>query len=138
MANKSAQKDDRDKQHAAPLAEWVVGAIGLVLVATAITVLTYEAMKGEASPPAVTVSVLGIGPQPGGYLVEVRATNEGGTTAGELTIEGSLSSGGREVEKSEATIDYVPSHSNRKAGLFFTHNPQDFELQVRPSGYREP
>jgi uncharacterized protein (TIGR02588 family) len=36
------------------------------------------------------------------------------------------------------TIDYVPSRSSRKAGLFFMRDPREFDLSLRALGYQSP
>ncbi|MGH8496417.1 MAG: hypothetical protein ACREVN_09825 [Gammaproteobacteria bacterium] len=138
MTTRNDRRDDRDKRHRAPPAEWIVGAIGLVLVVAVIVVLMREAVRNDTSPPSVSASVIGIHPQPEGYLVQIRVTNAGGTTVSALTVEGRLMNGSREVEAGEATIDYVPAHSQRKAGLFFSRDPRSLELELRPTGYQEP
>lgn len=132
------RKQKTGRQLDAPLAEWTVGALGLLLIAAVIAVLLHEALSGRGAPPTVSVSVLGTSPQQNGWLVEIGVRNEGATTAGGLTIEGSLRSGDRVIEASEASIDYLPPRSQREAGLFFTRDPRDFELEIRPMGYQEP
>ncbi len=79
-----------------------------------------------------------ITPTSNGYLVEFLAINQGETTAKGLIIEGQLTEGGQEVEKSETTLDYIPARSEREGGLFFTENPEQFEMQLRALGYEEP
>jgi uncharacterized protein (TIGR02588 family) len=64
--------------------------------------------------------------------------NEGGTTAAGLTVEGELRDGTESVETSDSTIDYVPSHSERQGGLFFTLDPGEYEVQLRAKGYEMP
>jgi uncharacterized protein (TIGR02588 family) len=36
------------------------------------------------------------------------------------------------------TLDYSPPGSEKQAGLFFTRDPRQFQLQVRALGYVEP
>jgi uncharacterized protein (TIGR02588 family) len=64
--------------------------------------------------------------------------NEGGQTAEGVDIEGELRTGIEPVERSRTTIDYLPPRSEKKAGLFFTRDPRQFDLQVRSLGYEEP
>ena len=122
----------------APLAEWIVGGIGLLLTGAAIAVLATEALRRDNTPPAVSVSVLEVTPQPEDWLVEVLVSNDGEETAAALGIEGRLADGNGTVETSEATIDYLPPHSRRRAGLFFTRDPAGLTLEVRAVGYEEP
>jgi uncharacterized protein (TIGR02588 family) len=129
---------EQPKLDAAPAWMWAIGLLGLLLVAGSIGFALYEAVAGDASPPDVTVKLEGILPVQDGYLVEFRAVNEGGTTAAGLTVEGELRDGAEVVEVSDATIDYVPSHSEREGGLFFTQDPRQYDLQLRAKGFESP
>jgi len=117
---------------------WGIGLLGLALVLGSIAFALYEAAAGDSSPPDVTVRVDSILPTRNGYLVEFRAVNEGGSTAEGLTIEGELKNGAESVETSDTTIEYVPSHSERGGGLFFTSDPRRYELRLRAKGYEKP
>ena len=134
--------DEAEKDHGkldeAPLWMWAIGLLGLVLVVGSIGFALYEAAVGDSSPPNVTVQFEGVVPAQNGFLVEFRVINEGGTTAAGLTVEGELRNGAEIVETSDTTLDYVPSHSERQGGLFFTMDPQQYELQLRAKGYETP
>lgn len=136
MANKS--KKEQGKLDEAPLWMWGIGLLGLVLVLGSISFALYEAIAGDSSPPDVTVQVESITPAENGFLVEFRVVNEGGRTAAGLTVEGELRNGADIVETSDTTMEYVPSHSERTGGLFFTQDPREYELQLRAVGYETP
>jgi uncharacterized protein (TIGR02588 family) len=122
----------------APLWMWGIALLGLTLVLGSIVFMLYEAAAGDSSPPDVTVRVDSILPTRNGFLVKFRAVNEGGSTAEGLTVEGELRNGTEGVETSNTTIEYVPSHSEREGGLFFTSDPRQFELRLRAKGYEKP
>jgi uncharacterized protein (TIGR02588 family) len=122
----------------APLWMWGIAFLGLALVLGSIAFLLYEAATGDSSPPDVTVRVDSILLTRNGFLVKFRAINEGGSTAEGLTVEGELRNGTESVEVSNTTIEYVPSHSEREGGLFFTVDPRRYELQLRAKGYEKP
>jgi uncharacterized protein (TIGR02588 family) len=122
----------------APLWMWGIGLVGLVLALGSIGFALYEAVAGDSSPPDVTVEVVEILPAQDGFLVEFRVINEGGTTAAGLTVEGELRDGAEIVEASDTTVEYVPSHSEREGGVFFTRDPRQYELQLRAKGYETP
>jgi uncharacterized protein (TIGR02588 family) len=134
MAN-NAQTEKLDH---APLWMWGIGVLGLVLILGSIGFVLYEAVAGDSSPPDVKVQVEAILPTQNGFLVEFRLINEGGTTAAGLTVEGELQNGAEIVESSDTTIEYLPSHSERKGGLFFTLDPRRYQLQLRAKGYETP
>jgi uncharacterized protein (TIGR02588 family) len=136
MSNKST--NDQEKLDDAPLWMWGIGLLGLVLVLGSIGFALYEAVVGDSSPPDVTVQVMEILPTQNGFLVEFRVINEGGTTAAGLTVEGELRDGAEIVEASDTTVEYVPSHSEREGGLFFTLDPRQYDLQLRAKGYETP
>jgi uncharacterized protein (TIGR02588 family) len=121
-----------------PLLEWLLAIIGLALVVFSVGFLVYQAVTGDEAPPDVTVEMNTITPTSHGYLVQFRAINQGETTAKGLIIEGQLTDAGQEIEKSETSLDYIPAGSEREGGLFFTENPDQFEMQLRALGYEQP
>ena len=128
----------QQEENAIPIWEWIVAAIGFVLVASVIGFLLYEALGGNRLPPDVKLSVDSVVQTRNGYLARIIAVNEGGTTAAGVVIEGELRKGAEAIERSWTTIDYLPPRSEQRGGLFFTRDPQQFELQLRPFGYVEP
>ena len=135
-ARSTSQK--QQEKDAIPIWEWIVAGVGLVLVASVIGFLIYEAFTGKRLPPDVKLSVDSVVQTGNGYLVKVTAVNEGGQTAEGVSIEGELRTGTESLERSRTTIDYLPPRSEKRAGLFFTRDPRKFELHVRPLGYEEP
>lgn len=136
-ADEARRAGDRDRD-APPVWEWGVAFLGLALVLGALGFMAYQAVAGDDSPPQVTVYTDAIFPLDHGYLVQIRAVNQGGTTAAQLAVEGKLTGENGRAETSETVIDYVPSHSYRQGGLFFSQNPQKYPLQLRAKGYAEP
>lgn len=129
---------EQQTQQDIPLLEWLIGAIGLVLVLATLGYLAYAGWTTTLSPPEIQAKVQSISPNGDGYLVSFDVVNTGDETAAGVTVEGSLHNGDQEVELSTATIDYVPSHSTRKGGLFFQQNPAQLQLEIRATGYAEP
>lgn len=117
---------------------WAIAMLGLALVFGSIAFMLYEAAAGDASPPDVTVRVDSIFPTKDGFLVMFRAINQGGSTAEGLTIEGEIKKADGSVETSNTTIEYVPSHSEREGGLFFSSDPRHAALRLRAKGYEKP
>lgn len=58
--------------------------------------------------------------------------------AAPLAVEGKLTGENGRVEMGETIIDYVPSHSYRQGGLFFSQDPRKYPLQLRAKGYAAP
>ena len=135
-ARSTSQK--QQEKDAIPIWEWIVAGVGLVLVASVIGFLIYEAFTGKRLPPDVKLSVDSVAEIRNGFLVRITAVNEGGMTAEGVIVEAELRSGTEPVERSRTTIDYLPPRSEKRAGLFFTRDPRQLDLQVRSLGYEEP
>ena len=118
--------------------EWVVAAISTALVLGAIGFMLYEALSEPPSPPRITVQVDSVVATSAGYIVEFTAENSGQTTAQGVEIEGELRSDTGTVQTSSATIGYVPQNASRQGGLFFTEDPRNYRLELRPKGYDRP
>jgi uncharacterized protein (TIGR02588 family) len=136
QARSTSQK--QQEKDAIPTWEWIVAGVGLVLVSGVIGLLIYEAFTGKRLPPDVKLSVASVTQTRNGFLVRITAINEGGTTAEGVIVEAELRNGTGPVERSQTTIDYLPPRSEKRAGLFFTRDPRQLELQVRALGYEEP
>ncbi|MGI8639900.1 MAG: TIGR02588 family protein [Pyrinomonadaceae bacterium] len=136
---KSENKEENQERHKkTPVWEWIVAAVGLILVVGSLGLTLYRAVIEESTPPILAISVEEIVPTPNGYLVKFRVKNTGNQTAAALTIEGELKRGAESVETSTASLAYAPANSEREGGLFFTKNPNEFELNIRALGYEKP
>jgi len=138
LAQARSVSQNKQQNDAIPIWEWIVAGIGLVLVSGMIGFLIYEAFSGARLPPDVKLSVHSVVQTRNGFLVRITAVNEGGTTAEGVIVEAELRSATETVERSRTTIDYLPPRSEKRAGLFFTRDPRQLDLQVRPLGYEEP
>jgi len=137
----STSKNSRPKKsHFAeiPLPEWIVGAIGLLVVVLAVGVLVYEAVGGDKTPPDVKLRVQSIAALRNGFLVKVEAENEGGKPAARVPVQAELVQAGQVSETAEVQLEYLPAHSSREAGVFFTQDPRQGEVRLRALGYEVP
>jgi len=121
----------------APLLEWVVSGLGLALVSGAAAVVLWHGTQ-PADPPAIRLRAVGVERTAAGFVVEVEAANGSPSTAAAVEIEGRVSAPGRPVETSTATIDYLPGHGRRTAGLVFENDPRSNELKLRTRGFARP
>jgi uncharacterized protein (TIGR02588 family) len=121
-----------------PALEWLLGSIGALMVAGAIGFLAWSGMVQGDTPPDIRVEVEQVLQQRNGWLVMVRAFNEGGSAAAEVTVGGELTASDGTVETAELRLDFLPSRSDRRGGLFFTRDPKSQALKVRVLGYAEP
>jgi uncharacterized protein (TIGR02588 family) len=121
-----------------PALEWAFGFVGFALVAATIVFLAYEALTGGNAPPDIAVRADRIVAQDQGYLVEISATNRGDRTAAAVQVQAELKNGAETVESSEVQFQYLPARSERKGGVYFTHDPRRLKLVIRARGYERP
>ena len=144
MADRSSHADDRaregdgQREERTPLLEWLAAGLGLILALGVLGFVGYHAIWGADSPPQVTVEVQPVRPFEGGYRVEIRAVNLGGSTAAQVRIEGELRENGRVVATGGTLFSFVPPASERQGGLFFRRDPRELRLDVRAAGYTRP
>ena len=126
------------KSSGTPMLEWIASAFGLLLAVGVVSLVVWDIFSQDGSPPAVLVERGDVTAYEGGFTLEIRARNASAETAAQVEIEGVLKQGNQTLETARSTIDFVPGKSERRAGLFFTRDPREFELQLRALGYAEP
>lgn len=120
------------KSQPIPTAEWVVGALGLVLTLALLGYLLRSALDGPRRPPDISVAVDSVVHQRSGWLAFVTATNAGDATAADVNLEGAIGGGS---QPSSVVLDYLPPHSSRTAVLVFHDDPTG-RVTVRATGFR--
>lgn len=121
-----------------PTLETAVGVLGALLAAGTIGFILWKGITETGGEPAVTISVTRVVPQDGVFLAEIEAFNGGDAAAAQLEVEGRLVSDGGSVETASTTFDYVPSHSRRRGGLFFSEDPRRGALTLAPKAFVQP
>ncbi len=135
---KEEKKSSENKNQKIPFLEWLMAAIGLILVGGALGFIIYEASTNGHEPPILKVGYGAVEKNEAGYLVKFEVENSGDETAADVVIEGKLTKGAEEIETSSVTFDYAPSQSKRGGGLYFKNNPQEFNFELAPKGYQKP
>ena len=120
-----------------PWHEWLASGVGLLLAVVIFGLIGWQAVDDAVQSPVINVEVKNVSSVPGGYRVEFRARNIGGSAGAQVEIEGTLSGNGAD-EVSRVVLDYVPAHSVREGGLFFTRDPGIGQLSMRARGYSTP
>ncbi len=140
MAKESeTEKENQEKQKETPFWEWVIAAVGFVLVVGTIGFTFYRAATEEKTPPKLEVSYDPPVPNGDGYLVKFRVINSGNQTAAAVAVEGESKNEDGSTETSTATLTYAPANSERRGGLYFSKNSQPpSALKLRITGYEEP
>lgn len=119
--------------------EWVVFAVGLALVVSALTYLIYEGATMGSDPPSIEVR-LGA-PQARGhnFIVPVSVMNHGDETAEGITVEVLMETGeGAEPARGELTIAFLPRRATREGFVTFQQDPRAARLTARVLGYEKP
>ncbi|QRM30253.1 hypothetical protein [Microvirga sp. VF16] len=120
-----------------PWLEWLASGLGFLLALCVFGFIGWQALHDATSSPAIMVAATETSQVAGGYRVIFEARNVGGAAAAQVRIEGTIS-GGSGPETSSVILDYIPGHSARKGGLFFTQNPQSGHLSLRAAGFAKP
>lgn len=136
MAGKQQQQRTKPS-----LLEWIAGAVGLAVTAGLLVFLGLEAADPASErPPVLDVRPIAITKTAVGHILEVEVSNGSGKTAASVHIEGELTGAGPDggAETSNAVVDYMPGHSQRRAGLIFSGDPRTGQLKLRATGYQKP
>ena len=128
--------------------EWIVFAVGLVLVTATLAYLVYEGATMGSSPPSLEVRLgtpeqrshsfivpVTVINQPGGGAVPW--ANHGDKTAGSIRIEVLMESGEKR-ERGEVDIPFLPRGATREGWVTFEQDPRTTQLKARVLGYEEP
>ena len=118
--------------------ELIAAGVSALTVGGMIVFLLRQALLGPSVPAAVAVRVIDVSQAGGLYRVEVAATNSGTGTAAALGLEGSLKRDTTIVETSAVTVDYRPGGAERRAVLWFSRDPRQYRIEVRPTGHDLP
>jgi len=119
--------------------EWTVFAVGLVLVASALSYLVYDGATMGSDPPSLEVRLGTPEQRAYNFIVPVTVTNHGDETAEGITIEVSLeNAGGGEPVRGELTIGFLPRRAVREGFVTFDQDPRAAQLKARVLGYEKP
>lgn len=110
-----------------PLLEWLVAAMGGLLVIVSFGFLGYRAMS-EQEPPLFVVTVESIELMGTQRAVTVSVANRGGRPVAELSVHAD----GMNGRSKDAIVDYVPAGSSRRVTFLFDDSlpPSDYEFVV--------
>ena len=123
-------------QQDTPLLEWIVGACGATIFATMIGTLAYGGLSEPRRLADIQVNIDRVERTASGYVAELKIRNDGDTTGGAVEVVASAVCDG-EVQERSVQLDYVPRHSERRAGMFFTCDPRG-NVTFQVQGYAKP
>lgn len=119
--------------------EWIIFIIGLILVASTLGYLIYDAATASEAPPQIEFKFGTPQAQSQHFIVPVSVTNRGDQTAEAVQIEVVLESGGAEKERAEFQIAFLPRRTTREGWVTFKTDPSTAErIEGRAVGYEKP
>jgi len=122
--------------------EWTVFAVSLVLVASTLAYLTFDAVTAPPTPPRLEIRLGKAQPITVGgikqFAVPVTVVNHGMMTAESVEISVTLQRKGEEPEEAGFTIPFLPRQSTRHGTVTFSADPRSGRLESRIPGYEEP
>jgi uncharacterized protein (TIGR02588 family) len=118
--------------------EWSVFAAALLIVGACVGLLAVAMARDVDAPPELIVTAGAAERTAAGYRVPVRVKNEGDGTAADVHLGVTLEQSGREVERVELTLPFVPRHSTREGMVVFRHDPSCCTIAVRALGFEIP
>jgi uncharacterized protein (TIGR02588 family) len=118
--------------------EWLVFAIGFMLVAFTLGYLIFAGVTLGDAPPSLEVQLGAPEQHYHNFIVPVTVINHGDETAAAVHIEVVMESGGAAKDRSELEMTFVPRHSKREGWVTFEQDPRTAQLKARVLGYEKP
>jgi uncharacterized protein (TIGR02588 family) len=118
--------------------EWMVFAVGLVLVGATLGYLIYTGATMGNEPPDLEVRLGTPEQRAHNFIVPVTVINHGDKTAEGIHVEVLLEMNGAEQARGELDIPFLPRHATREGWVTFEQDPRAAQLKARVLGYEEP
>jgi uncharacterized protein (TIGR02588 family) len=139
QAKRNAKRRDADSRKGkTPLLEWVLGAVGALLLASGLAFLIHEGLTNDDGPGEVTAEVIEIAAAGDAFVVRYTLHNAGRETLTNLQMIARVWDGEREIETARALIDHLPGQSVQEGGFYLRNDPRRYRLDIRPEGYQSP
>ena len=119
------------------ISEWIVAAVGaVVLIACGIILLTGS--TGGEAVPVIVAQMEEVTQTEAGFLLQAKVLNRGDEAAAEVRINAVLETSGRPAEIRESVLDYVPAHSAKRIGFYFVSDPREGRLELQAHSFVQP
>ena len=116
--------------------EWTVFGMGALLLVAVVGYLIYDVVSTRSGAPHLAVAIESPERTPAGFAVGLTVANQGGTTAEAVTLSVTLMRGGREIERADLEIAFLPRGSRRRAWAHFRHDPATGTVEAVVTGFR--
>ena len=119
--------------------EWIVFAVSVVLVAGTLAFLAYDGINIGDTPPSIEIRVGAPTQGQHNFIVPVSLINHGDQTAEGVQIEVALETEGKEMERSEFAVAFLPRRATREGWVAFQTDPRTAQkINARVLGYEKP
>ena len=118
--------------------EWIVFALGLILVSVTLGYLIYAGATMGHDAPSIEVRLGTPEKRQSNFLVPVTVINHGDETAEGVRIEVVIENGGALKERAELDVAFLPRHATREGWVTFEQDPGAAQLKARVLGYQRP
>ncbi len=130
------EKDDRadqPTQNGIPVAEWIVAAVGGVLVIASFLFLAYRAVS-EREPASFEFTIEEIQRVQQQLVATASVHNRGGQPVADLRLRAIC----KRDQVKEVVIDYVPAKSSRRVTFYFVDADVDAPIEFVVDSFTEP
>lgn len=119
--------------------EWIVFAVGFILVFCTIGYLIYAGASKGNEPPSIEVRLGKAQQRQFNFAVPVSVINHGDETAEGVRVEVvMMETGGEEKARGELDVAFLPGHATREGWVTFEQDPRTSQLKARVLGYQRP
>jgi len=133
VTNVSAKQDAQPVHESIPVAEWIVAAIGGLLVITSFAFLVYRAVI-EQERPSFEIEIEAVHSSDHYNSVTVLVRNIGGQPVADLLVRATSDT----PESPMATVDYLPAKSSRRVTFVFHKATEISRLSFAVESFTEP
>lgn len=121
MPNKKDNKNHKEEKN---ILEYVVFYCSLALIITLLAYLVYGTVTIEESVPNLKVEYRAQPQHNSPYLFKIDINNSGSRTAEDVLVEMIQEIDGKEIEKSQLQMMFVPGNTNVDGWINFTKDPE--------------
>jgi uncharacterized protein (TIGR02588 family) len=118
--------------------EWLVFAVGALLVSATVGYLAYDALAVTSSPPKIEVRLGEPVRTTEGFSVPVAVHNRGAQAAQSVLVRVEKRASDGPNETAELTLDFVPGDAVREGAAIFSGDPATSRLSAAPVSFQLP
>ena len=117
-----------------PPGEWVMAAVGALVVGLLLAVLIHQGLTSDTATPTFRTQIVSIVTVDDEDVVTVEVTNTGGTAASAITVTGDVASS----PDAQARVDHLAPGASATVALVVPAGAAPGDLPVRVTGFRHP